>query len=130
MSKRESPDGSANGELTTELGDITYPNDIDVDEIETRGTAILHMPRALTDVSDLFGVGDSLSEKLTDAGFATVPDIHHTEKWKLTLIDGIGDDTARALKSLASSRCDYHFGEYAWEPFKDYEPEIARGARQ
>jgi hypothetical protein len=82
----------------------------------------------LIDVSDLFGVGESLSEKLIEAGFSTIPDIHHSPKWQLTLIDGVGDDTARALKSLAASRCDHHFGDYSWEPFKKYEPGIVQSS--
>lgn len=104
----------------------THLDDLDIDEIHTRATAIQHMPTALLDVRSLFGVGNGLATKLREAGFSTIPDIHHTERWKLTLINGIGDETARGLKAVASSRCDYHFGNYAWEPFKEYEPAIAR----
>jgi hypothetical protein len=117
---------SAGGTATTTVADAEYPHDVDVDDIDDRGAAIQHMPKALIDVGDLFGVGEKLQEKLVGAGFSTIPDIHHSAKWKLELIDGVGEDTARALKSLAASRCDHHFGDYAWEPFKEHEPEIAR----
>lgn len=108
--------------------DLDHPADRDTNDIRTRTGAIQHMPTALIDVSDLFGVGESLSEKLIEAGFSTIPDIHHSPKWQLTLIDGVGDDTARALKSLAASRCDHHFGDYSWEPFKKYEPGIVQSS--
>jgi hypothetical protein len=106
----------------------TDSDDVDVENIQQRSVAIQQMPTALIDVSTLFGVGNELTQKLRDAGFSTIPDIHHTEKWKLTLIDGIGEETAEGLKAVASSRCDYHFGDYAWEPFKEYEPAIAADA--
>lgn len=99
-------------------------SELDIYDIHTRSLAIKHMPDALINIESLFGVGKQLATNLRKAGFSTIPDIHHNEKWKLTLIEGVGEDTARGLKSLAAGRCEYHFGNYAWKPFKEHDPTI------
>jgi len=118
MSTHQTQTAGRAGQADAEIAEL------DIYDIHNRSLAIQHMPDALINIETLFGVGTQLATNLRRAGFSTIPDIHHNEKWKLTLIDGVGEDTARGLKSLAAGRCDYHFGNYAWKPFKEHDPTI------